>query len=233
MAGGKVAPPYPSELPLRYPKVGQKNPTVSFHLVPLSTFEVETVEFEAFAEDDLIITEVAWVAEEHERVLFTARNRVQDIEKTLVVDVETKDVKVIKERDATDGWLEPTANIQFIPGTNKYIDTSDVSGWNHIYLYSVDGSEEPIALTSGNWEVTSILKIDTVREKIYYISTERHSTERHVYSVGFDGKKKTALVDTSKPGVYSASFSGGGGYYILSVSFRALAGNSDWADLET
>jgi dipeptidyl-peptidase 4 len=62
------------------------------------------------------------------------------------------------------------------------------------------------------------VKIDAKRRVVYYLSTERDSTERHLYSVGLDGKNKKALVDDKTEGYWAASFSSGGGYYILSVS---------------
>ncbi|CUS10768.1 unnamed protein product, partial [Tuber aestivum] len=104
-----------------------------------------------------------------------------------------------------------------IPGlsTPAYVDISDHSGWAHIYLYPVSGGE-PIALTSGNWEVTAIYSVDLKRGLIHYQSTECDSTERHIFTVSLDGKTKNALVDITKEGYYSASFSPGGGYYILS-----------------
>ncbi|CUS10776.1 unnamed protein product, partial [Tuber aestivum] len=106
-----------------------------------------------------------------------------------------------------------------IPGlsTPSYVDISDHSGWRHIYLYPVTGGE-PIALTSGNCEVTAIYSIDVKRGLIHYQSTERDSTERHIFTVSLDGKTKKPLVDITKEGYYSASFSPGGGYYILSYN---------------
>ena len=108
------------------------------------------------------------------------------------------------------------------------MDLSDHSGWQHIYLYPVSGGE-PIALTSGNWEVTAIYPIDINRGLVYYQSTERDSTERHIFSVSLDGKTKKPLVDITKEGYYSASFSSGGGYYILSYN----GPNLPWQELRS
>ncbi|CUS10774.1 unnamed protein product, partial [Tuber aestivum] len=94
IARQQVTPPYPVELRIKYPKTGEKNPTVTFHLL------------EAYTPDNLIISEVAWVAEKHESVIIRARNRVQDMEKLVLVDVESGNARVVRERDGTDGWLE-------------------------------------------------------------------------------------------------------------------------------
>ncbi|CUS10771.1 unnamed protein product, partial [Tuber aestivum] len=169
--------------------------------------------------DNLLIAGVAWVTEKHERVILRTRNRVQDTEKVVLIDVQSGNTQVVRERDDKDGWLENYFAISYIPGlsTPSYVDISDHSGWPHIYLYPVSGGE-PIALTSGNWEVTAIYSIDVKRGLVYYQSTERDSKERHIFTVSLDGKTKRPLVDISKEGYYDASLSPEGGYYALSYS---------------
>ncbi|KAG7124054.1 Transport protein particle subunit like [Verticillium longisporum] len=70
-------------LDLRYPKVGTTNPTVKFSLLEVDSGESTTLEVDAFAADDLIIGDVAWVTTNHTSVLYRAFNRVQDQEKAL------------------------------------------------------------------------------------------------------------------------------------------------------
>ena len=107
MAGQRVAPPYPKDLRIKYPKVGEKNPTVTLHLLEVNNPSApRKVDFRTYAPDDLIITEVAWVAEKHERLIFRTQNRVQDTEKLVLIDVENGDTKVVRERVGTDGWLD-------------------------------------------------------------------------------------------------------------------------------
>lgn len=222
-AGQSVAPPYPSNLDIRYPKVGETNPTVTFHLLKAGEETPAKVEFESFAPEDLLITEVAWVTDDHSHVIFRTMNRVQDLEKLVLVDVEGGGkTKIVRERDGTDGWIDNNLAITYIPKSKPpaYLDLSDHSGYMHIYLFSRDGSFEPKALTSGKWEVTSVANIDTKRGIVYYISTERDSTERHLYSVSLTkpGENKINLVDVKAPGYWGASFSTGSGYYLLSYN---------------
>jgi dipeptidyl-peptidase-4 len=221
MASQTIAPQNPRELKIRYPKVSEANPTVAFNIlhVPAALAgipEVQGVEIDTF--DDLIISEVAWTADKHEHVTFRAMNRVQDREKLVLVDVETGSGKVVRERNGTDGWLDDNLAIQYvgeIGGSKYYLDLSDHTGWTHLYLYPVTGGT-PKALTSGEWEVTSIVKFDASRNLVYFLSTEHHSTERHLYAVSLATGKKTPLVDTSEAGCWSASFSASANYYILS-----------------
>ncbi|PWW77999.1 hypothetical protein C7212DRAFT_276810 [Tuber magnatum] len=231
MDGQRVAPPYTKEHRIKYPKAGEKNPTVTFHLLEVNIPSApRKIDFQAYAPDNLIITEVAWVADKHERLILRTRNRVQDTEKLVLVDVESRSARVVRERDGTDGWLENNLAITYVPGlsTPSYVDISDHSGWPHIYLYPASGGE-PIALTSGNWEVTAIHSIDSKRGLVHYQSTERDSTERHIFTVSLDGKTKEPLVDITKEGYYGASFSPRGEYYILSYT----GPNLPWQELRS
>ncbi|KAH6838466.1 dipeptidyl peptidase IV N-terminal region-domain-containing protein [Chaetomium sp. MPI-CAGE-AT-0009] len=245
MDNQKVAPSYPRELELRYPKVGTKNPTVALSLLEVKAKTVSPVSVDAWPADDLIIGEVAWVTDAHDKLIYRAFNRVQDHEKLVTVDAETKESAITRERDGSDGWLDNNVAITYIgevdresghgkrgkgkgkgkgkghdepetddPKARYYLDLSDASGWNHLYLFTLDGSSN-ITLTSGEWEVASILKVDTTLGLVYYSSTENHPTERHLYSVSYITGKKTPLVDPTTPAVWTASFSSGGGYYIL------------------
>lgn len=226
MNNQKVAPPYPRKLDLRYPKPGSTNPTVHFNVLDLTTKKYEEVPIEVFSPNDTVVGEVAWVTDDHSAVIYRAFNRVQDMDKHVLVDPVSKSSKVVRERDGTDGWLDNTLSLSYIghvgagstgcaSNSTYYVDLSDESGWQHLYLYPTTGGE-PIALTQGEWEVVSILKIDTSRQLIYYTSTEHHSTERHVYSVNYSTLAKKALVDDTVAAYWSASFSNRGDYYILS-----------------
>lgn len=223
MDNQKLAPVYPDELDLRYPKVGSKNPTVQLNVLSVASGSYETVPVDAFDEEELIIGEVAWVTDAHSALIYRAYNRVQDQDAHVVVDPVTLSSKTVRERDGTDGWLDQTLAISFVGPLNGsgnktyYVDLSDESGWAHIYLYPVQGGEA-IQLTKGDWEVSAILSIDTERSLIYYSAAKRHSTERHVYKVSWKTMNITPLVDDEEPAYYSASFSSGGGYYILSYS---------------
>ncbi|CAH0039498.1 unnamed protein product [Clonostachys rhizophaga] len=223
MDNQKIAPVYPKELDLRYPKVGTKNPTVELNILDVESGEYKNVPITAFEAENLVVGEVAWVTDTHTALIYRAFNRVQDQDKHVLVDPTTLVSQDIRERDGSDGWLENTLSISYVGAvqTNSssnasyYVDVSDQSGWNHIYLYPVRGGDA-IQLTDGEWEVASILKVDTTRGLVYYTATTHHPTERHVYKVSLKDGTITPLVDDKVSAYWSASFSTGGGYYILS-----------------
>ena len=100
-----VAPPYPNELELRYPKVGTTNPTVEFNILNMSTMEYSTIEIDAFEPNDTIIGEIAWVSENSSSVIVRVFNRVQDHDKHVVIDMATGKAEVTRERE-WHRWLD-------------------------------------------------------------------------------------------------------------------------------
>ena len=254
MDDNSVARPHPKYDPFPSPKAGEKIPVTTLHLLSLNELSAgaRSINLSTFEQEGLLINEVAWVTDDHSHLVIRSLNREQDHEKLILYNVEDGSMAVVRERKEPHGWIdrgwehdEGPKPILYVPHTGSFLDLSDESGWMHIYSQSVNGSD-PLALTSGEWEVDYILHADS--EAVYYSSTERDSTERHIYSVSLDSRKRTALVDTSKEGYWSASFSHGGGFYVLSYQgpgiprqelysikdpkapIRTLTNNSDFAE---
>ncbi|KAL4803382.1 putative dipeptidyl peptidase 4, partial [Aspergillus unguis] len=217
----EIAPPYPNELEIRYPKVSETNPTVKLNILRLGDNTVTEIPIDAFDASELIIGEVAWVTDSHTSLAVKTFNRVQDESKVVIVDTASGEAMVAHERDGTDGWLDNLLSIAYVgslgsgnSSSTYYVDLSDHTGWANLYLYPIAGGD-PIALTEGDWEVTQIVSIDQERQLIYYLSTQHHSTERHLYSVSYKTFEITPLVDDTVAAYWSASFSADAGYYIL------------------
>ncbi|ORZ26461.1 dipeptidyl peptidase IV N-terminal region-domain-containing protein, partial [Lobosporangium transversale] len=224
------APSYPRDIVMKYPKVGFPNPIVNLHLynvqsefVPTAAQPLIPVDLEAiFEAKDRIVAEVKWATKSSDALLVKVQNRVQNHEKLVLVDPLTLQGKVVREWNAgkeDGGWIDMQQSIRYIAPSKMvpdggYLDIANNNGYNHIALHTPIHNPTPKWLTSGNWEVQSIsaVKDDTV----YYISTEKTSIERHLYSVTLDANERKSLTDVTQQGYYSASFSTGAGYYLLS-----------------
>jgi dipeptidyl-peptidase-4 len=237
MNNKKIAPLYPRELKIRYPKVGSTNPRVKARVIKVSNPKeiIEVPLSSTFAPDNLIIGEFAWLTDAHERFVLRCFNRIQNMDKHLVFDIETKTAKVVRERDGSDCWIDNKKSIKYVgpinSDTNKlaktapyvnstkesyYVDVSDEDGWMHLYLYPTTGGK-PKQLTSGKWEVRKIQNVDGKRGMVYFSSSERHPTESHVYSINLStGEKKPLTNSVTEAGYWDASFSAQGKYYVLS-----------------
>ncbi|PBP25175.1 DPP6-like protein [Diplocarpon rosae] len=205
----------PGKVQLRYSKPGEALPKVTLHVLDLYNLAAPPLAFPIrdFV-DGAIVGEVVWVTDTSERLLFRLFSRDQRREMVILRDLTTNVQRVLRYRTVNTGWLDNYRAIRYLPGSNHYIDMSDASGWKHLYVHNLDGIADPIALTRGEWDVDSIVHVDAKKKVLFYTSSERDPAERHLYSVGLNGKNKKMLVK-SVEGVWSASFSTGGEYYIL------------------
>ncbi|PHH79454.1 hypothetical protein CDD82_2373 [Ophiocordyceps australis] len=211
------------EFNMYYPQPGTRNPKVSFNLFNVETRALGTIPIQDLVNlQDFIIGEVTWVTDGHDAVMVRVFNRDQTLAWHVLVNPVSGDASVVRHRNGRDGWLDNTMAMHYVgslPGntspTKYYVDLSDETGWMHVHLHAVDESVPPVQLTFGNWEVSKILHVDSARGLVHYSANTRHSTEQHIYSVSLETRQITPLVDDTVPGVWSASFSPGGGYYSL------------------
>ncbi len=83
---------------------------------------------------------------------------------------------------------EADSRIEFINGGKDMLIQSDKSGWNHLYLYTADGTLKQ-QITSGEYRVTSIDHIDEKAAMIYFRArTKQSSAETNLFRVRMNGK---------------------------------------------
>ena len=108
---------------------------------------------------------------------------------------------------------------------NGYIVLTDwMSGTNQIYLYAYD-PEHPGAhaaklvkqLTSGDFDVRAVYRVDVKNKMVYYASNEGNPQEQQLWEVSFDGARKQL---SSGAGFHDGSFAPRGTAYIDTVSTR-------------
>lgn len=225
---------YPALQNIKYPKAGFANPIVDILIYDVKNGLLKQLpDSDPFYNDkeinntDRLITEVTWVG--NEQVLVRVTNRVSDILKVFVVtcpssgDEMSSVVSRFEDGRGDKSWFEITHNTIHIPKSDRrpldgYIDLIDVNGYDHLAYFSPPNASEPKAyLTEGEWEVVNgAAAFDYVTEKVYFLSTEKSSIERHLYSVGLNGESKENLTDVSVDGWFDVSFSKGARYLLLS-----------------
>jgi dipeptidyl-peptidase-4 len=105
--------------------------------------------------------------------------------------------------------------IQFLSDQKHFCLTSERDGWNHIYLYDMEGKLVR-QVTSGNWDVIDFMGYDAATKRFFYVAAETSPLRREVYSITLDGKKKMKL--TPEPGTNSPTFSTSFNYFINNYS---------------
>ncbi|KAL8294427.1 hypothetical protein RB597_007886 [Gaeumannomyces tritici] len=217
---------YPEVRQIKYPRAGSHNPVVDLQFYDMQRGDVFSIDITGgFADDDRLVTAVVWAGD---RVLIKETNRVSDVMRVVLVDVAKRSGKTVRTVDvgkADGGWFEISHNTRYIPADpakgrakDGYVDTVIYNDGDHLAYFSPPESSEPVMLTSGpGWEVVDAPSaVDLANNLVYFVATKEGSTQRHVYSVGLDGKGMKPFTDTSAEGYHDASFSALAGYALLS-----------------
>jgi dipeptidyl-peptidase-4 len=203
---------YPTEYRYKYPKAGEKNSIVSIHNYSISTNKTVTVNIGS--EKDQYIPRLKWTASPNQLCVLRM-NRLQNKLEYLLADATTGSSKVILTEEDKYYVDVTQEKLTFLADKKYFINVSERSGFNHIYLYNMDGKVVK-QLTSGNWEVTQVYGIDEENSLVYYQSTEPSPLKRDVFSIGLNGQNKSKI--SIKDGTNDATFSNNFSFYILSNS---------------
>jgi dipeptidyl-peptidase-4 len=156
---------------------------------------------------------VQWSADA-KALAFVSTSRDHKVETLRVADPETGAVRdVFEEKAAT--YFESgmgSANWRFLPASNLVLWLSERDNWAHLYLYDLRTGALKNRITSGEGNVTEVLRIDEKSRQIWFVGVGREKGRdpyfRHVYRVGFDGKNLSLL--TPADGDHDVSFSPAG-----------------------
>src|SRR5699024_8535514 len=202
---------YPGLTRFKYPKAGTENSTVKIGVYDLE--KEETSWMDIGSENDQYIPRINWTQDSG--VLAIRRmNRLQNQLDVMLADVNTGQTEVIKT-ETSEAWIDINDDLVFLENGREFVYASEESGYNHIYLYSMDG-EQIRQVTEGDWEVTNYLGFNEDTGRFYYMSTEESPLQRHLYSIKRDGTGKRKL--TGGHGWNAINMSRDFTYYIETFS---------------
>ena len=189
----------------KYPKAGDRNSTVELWLYDIASGSKSRID--VGPQTDQYVPFISWTPAGE--LYFFRINRKQNHFEVVLCRKDGTQKVIYDETSPTYVERPALSTIRFVDGDRFIVQNETLTGWNHIYLHSVEkGLITP--LTSGEWQVTSV--VEATDDRVYYISTETSPLRRNLYSVDYKGKKKQRL--TEKDGTYSISPSKGMKYYI-------------------
>jgi dipeptidyl-peptidase 4 len=200
---------YPKDYRFKYPKAGEVNSVVK--VVVFDVAKDSFLQMDTGSETDVYLPRVEWTTTPDVLSIWKV-NRLQNQMILLHANTQTGKVEsIINETATTYVDLEYTDDLYYLADGKGFIHSSEKSGYKHLYLHDISGKELR-AITSGDWEVTSLVGIDEKNQSIYYLSTENSALERQLYVIGFDGKNKKAL--TQDKGTVLVSMSPDFKYFV-------------------
>jgi dipeptidyl-peptidase-4 len=198
---------YPESIRFKYPKAGEQNSIVSVHVYDLESGEITAMDIGE--ETDQYIPRINWTRN-NDILAIRRLNRLQNKLDLMLANVETGSTQTILTEESVT-WIDIHDNLIFLNNSEQFITTSEKDGFNHIYLYNMEG-EEIQQITQGEWDVTDLVGHDDREYRVYYVSAEESPLQRHLYSVRVDGKRKQQL--TTQNGWNSVNMSKDIKYFI-------------------
>lgn len=167
------------------------------------------------------LEDVEWSADgAHLALVSTSRDHKH--EKLRVADSATGAVRDVYEESAATQFEsgQGRTNWRYLPGSNEFIWYSERDNCGHLYLYDLTTGKLKNQITSGDWVVTQLLRVDEKNRLLYFLANGREKGENphsaHFYRVGFDGKNLSLL--TPESGHHRITLSPSGFYFVDSYS---------------
>ncbi len=198
---------YPSQDVFKYPKAGEANSIVDVKIYDLATNN--TTDLDEGSQNDQYIPRIKWTTDANV-LSFQRLNRHQNKFELLAADATTGSIRTLYSEE-NKYYIDINDNLTFLADGKQFIITSEKDGYNHLYLYGMDGKEVR-QLTKGTWEVDGFLGYDAKKKLLYFTSTEISPTERYLYSIGIDGKNKKQI--TKNKGYHMITFNPTYTYYM-------------------
>jgi dipeptidyl aminopeptidase/acylaminoacyl peptidase len=166
-------------------------------------------------------TDVQW-SSDNTQLAFVSTSRDHKQANLRIADAATGEVRdVLEEKVPTQFESgQGRANWQYLPVTSEVIWYSERDNWGHLYLYDASNGKLKNQISTGDWVVTEMLRVDEQNRLIYFLGMGREKGRNpyfaHLYRVGFDGKGLTLL--TPEDGNHEINFSLSGRYFVDSYS---------------
>src|SRR3954470_11065260 len=161
--------------------------------------------------------DVQW-SPDSSNVAFVSTARDHRREQMRVADAATGVVRDVLEEKAETFYESGNGavNWRYLPVSNEVIWFSERDNWGHLYLHDLKTGREKNPITSGNGNVTQLLRVDEKSRQLYFVAVGREQGRdpyfRHLYRVNMDGKGLQLL--TPDDGDHEVSWSPSGRFFV-------------------
>eukprot|EP01006_Ploeotia_vitrea_P030319 TRINITY_DN62775_c0_g1_i1.p1 TRINITY_DN62775_c0_g1~~TRINITY_DN62775_c0_g1_i1.p1 ORF type:complete len:838 (-),score=74.57 TRINITY_DN62775_c0_g1_i1:697-2844(-) len=209
-----TADSYPESVIYHYPLAGAENPVVTLYVYSWSTNKLREVKIDVLSpEEPWYVYNIQWTSSDS--ISVQVHNRKQTTRKIILVTVaETITHKVLDEITVPDTQWISAGHWPMYYGRESFLIV-DVNA-DYFQLRRVTGGASKF-ITSGSYEVASILSFDSKNSYVYYLSTVNSPKQRHIMQLKYtdDSPTPVPLTPLSEVGYFSASFSADSSYFVM------------------
>jgi dipeptidyl-peptidase-4 len=167
----------------RYPEAGSAN--VEWKLGVVGVADQAVTWLDTGEDKDTYLARVNWTPDS-QTVAYQWLNRAQTKLDLVFAQADGSASQTLLS-EQSDVWINVHNNFEFVAEGSALIWASERSGFRHLYMYDLeDGGNH--ALTSGEWVVDAIEKVDHETGDIYFSGFKDSPLEKHLYKVDAAGK---------------------------------------------
>ena len=174
----------PYQYKFKYPKAGENNSDIKVFSYNI----INKIKKEIKIPDDYEYIPRFKFSKQENILTIQTMNRLQNELKLWRFDLSKEEFSILlKEQD--EKYVDIHNDLKF-KSDGSFFWTSQRDGFNHIYQFSKNGKKIN-QVTIGKWDVTKFFGFN--KSKLYFSSVENGSTNRVIYSVDLNSKKKKIL----------------------------------------
>ena len=153
---------------------------------------------------------------------FVSTSRDHKREQLRVADAATGAIREVLEESVATFFESGNGRVnwRYLPESNEVIWFSERDNWGHLYLFDLATGRLKNQITTGEGNVTQLLRVDEKNRMLYFLGVGREKGRDpyfvHLYRVGFDGKKLALL--TPEDANHEIALSTSGRYFVDSYS---------------
>jgi dipeptidyl aminopeptidase/acylaminoacyl peptidase len=139
-----------------------------------------------------------------------------------VADAATGSIREVMEEKAETFFESGNGRVnwKYLPGSKEIIWFSERDNWGHLYLHDLATGREKRQITSGEGNVTQLLRVDEKNRLLYFVGVGmekgRDPYFRHLYRLSMDGGAPKLL--TPADADHDVTLSPSGRYFVDSYS---------------
>lgn len=180
---------YNKQYTYKYPKAGEENSKVEIHIYDIAGNKEVKAQYE---QGDIYIPRIKWTKDDNNLVVYWM-NRHQDDLKLLLTNAKTGTSNILYE-EKNKYFVEINDDWWFLKDGKNLLFTSEMNGYRHLYLYSLDGKTKT-QVTKGNYEITDVNGVDETNKRIYFTMAYPRPMDRNLFVTDFAGKKTYQLTE--------------------------------------
>jgi dipeptidyl-peptidase-4 len=178
---------YNKQYSYKYPKAGDDNSKVEIHVYNLATGQDVKAQYE---QGDIYIPRIKWTQQDDKLVVYWM-NRHQDNLKLLLTDAATGSAQPLYE-EKNKYYVEINDNWWFLKDGKNFLFTSEMNGYNQLYLYGMDGKKK-VQVNKMKYDVAGVEGVDEANRIVYYTLAYPTAVDRNLFASDFDGKNTWML----------------------------------------